>query len=47
MVDEILRNLAKVNEFRRGKNDLVFTAQFIAEHDKLVALVKANTGMDD
>jgi hypothetical protein len=26
MVDEILRNLAKVNEFRRGKNDLVFTA---------------------
>ena len=47
MVDEILVNLAKVNDLRRGKNDIVFTAEFIAEPNKLVARVKAITGMDD
>jgi len=45
MIEEILYNLKQVNELRRSKNELVFTSQFIMEHQKLVALIKAITGM--
>ena len=47
MIAEIIKNLKKVNKLRRQKNELVFSAQFIMEHLKLVSLLKTISGMTD
>lgn len=47
VVDEIIANLRQVNDLRRGKNELVFSAPFILEHVKLVTLLRTITGMTD
>lgn len=47
MIEQILDNLCKVNDLRRSKNELVFSAQFIMEHLKLVSLLKTISGMTD
>ena len=47
MIEEIIANLKEVNTLRRAKSDLVFTAQFLIEHRKLVTLLKTISGLSE
>lgn len=47
MIEEIIANLKEVNSLRRAKSDLVFTAQFLIEHRKLVTLLKTISGLSE
>ena len=46
MADKIIENLVAVTKMRNGKNDLVISAPFLDEHNKIIQRLESISGLD-